>query len=170
MRTSKLQSSRQQARVRRTSILGRTALIAVLLQGCVTSQIPLLNDSLAIADSSLTGHYHYVDAQQKPADVDVFLKDKRYLIAVAGKLKYIATLRVWDTASNSAYLAQVREAGKPQYSYVLIQRTKHGADLNFLHCPTAECYVTNFHDLSNLAHVEDSDPSDHLAATKTGDL
>ena len=152
--------------------LALLANLAILLQGCVTSQVPLLDDSSPIADPAFTGHYEYVDPQQKTSKIDVFLKDNLYLLVEGGKLKAIVTLHAWD-AQAGVQIAQLRNVGKREYGYFLIRRTNEGAELNLIPCKgDFSCTVTKIHDLSNLTAgpLQDFKGREYLQAIKLGEL
>ena len=140
-----------------------TALIgALFLQGCVTSQVPLLDEGAAVVEASFAGHYTY--AHPTATNVDVYLKGKEFLIVENGKLRFISILNQWDT-STKTFIGQAREVGKRDYVYFLIQQTEKGTELNFFSCPF-NCQATNMHDLSSMTSYD----GEHLTATKVGDL
>src|ERR1700756_4250921 len=95
-----------------------------VLQGCVTSQLPLLDENAAVADPLFAGHYTYT--YSTTGTVDVYLKGKQFLVAENGKLRYIAVVNPWDAAKKT-FIGQAREIGKAEYSYFLILQTDHGA-------------------------------------------
>jgi hypothetical protein len=55
-------------------------LIAALLQGCVVSQVPLFDEKDAIIEPSFTGRYTFTGLEKIPANWEVFLKDKKYVM------------------------------------------------------------------------------------------
>jgi hypothetical protein len=143
---------------------------AFLLQACVDSQLPLLDETAAVVDPSMTGHYTYTYSKtgiasiDQTGNVDVYQKGKQFLVVQNGKLRFIVTVNQWDTAKKT-FIGQAREVGQAQYVYFSIRKTDKGAELNFFSC-TTNCRVTNFHDLSNMTFSEEA----RLIATKTGDL
>jgi hypothetical protein len=139
------------------SMIGAAPILTglLLLQGCITSQFPLLDDKSTIVDSSLTGSYIVVASDNKPLHYSVYLHRQKYFLLLDGKLWMIGTLHNWTAGM---YLAQARppvqtdQAGSTissPYLYFLVRKTDGGAELNDIPCST-ECLATNLPDLSNL--------------------
>lgn len=107
-------------------------LIAVALPGCVLSQVPLLEDKTAIIDPSLTGHYRLSGVDKLPLELDVYLKENRYVVVAAPKDIFIMTLH---PLQDSTYLAQLRKTGgNSRYIYFLSRKSDSGLEINFIPC------------------------------------
>jgi hypothetical protein len=156
------------------------ALIAVMMQGCVTSHFPLFDDKTLVVDRSLTGHYSLPALpNQQPAEYRVYLKQNEYLLVHDGKLEYLGTLHKWH---ENTYIAQLRppagrtDPKKPspsEYGYLLVKKTPTGADLNLIQCQTTEiCQAGTLDDLYKLAENAEEHPQDKqlATATKTAEL
>jgi hypothetical protein len=145
------------------------------LQGCVTSQFPLLDDKTVIVDGSLSGRYTLpTSPDQQRAEYDIYLKAKEYLLAQNGKLTYIATLHQWHA---NTYLAQLRSpakttsAGHPSpspYVYMIVKKTESGLDLNLIGCTINDpCKVDSVQELFSLATAAEQKPEKQQLETLT---
>jgi hypothetical protein len=161
--------------LRNSELIALSALLsAILLQGCVTSQFPLLESKTAVADRSLIGSYiTLMPHADKPSISTVYLRGTQYLLSQDGKLGMIVTLH---NSSAGVYLAQGRwtkvhdESGKAipsRYTYFLVRKTATGAELNTLPC-SSDCRPTNMTELSNLIALatQDFHGKELLTATK----
>lgn len=126
-------------------------LIAAALQGCVSSQVPLLDESTAIADPSFTGRYRISGVDKLPSEMNVFLKDKKYVLVVDPKHFFVATLH---RRPDDIYLVQMRATGvSSEYNYFLLRKSPSGFELNLIPCD-ANC--NSIHDLDGLNAMADN--------------
>lgn len=149
---------------------------AMSLQGCITSQFPLLDDKSAIADPYFAGRYHVVGID-KSFDVEVYLRGTKYLLVQEGKFAYLGTVHNWR---SGAYLTQLRPTseiqgkdakGPSNYVYFLLRKSSSGAEMNFIPC-TGDCDLKDVNDLSNFADdtKDNFTGSEFVTARKTADL
>jgi hypothetical protein len=144
-------------------------LVAVLLQGCIVSDFPLLSDETAVVDPFLTGQYDVVGLDKDTFKFDVYLRKRKYLLA-HGSMAYIGTVHSW---SNGKYIAQIRELGKTYYAYFVFNKTRDGVELSAIACPTAGsvCTARDVQELTRLMASAELQSHEKIPkATKTGGI
>ena len=151
--------------------IANTFLLAIALEGCVSSQFPLLGNDTLVVDDSLIGRYQLAtSSSQKPSRFDVFLKGNTYLLVEGSKLAYIGTLHDWHPGT---YLAQLRNfsnhgsaAASNTYTYMLVTKTGTGIRLNRIPCATTDpCQVNSVDQLNDLATAAEQHPQAAQVAT-----
>jgi hypothetical protein len=153
----------------------RTATILALffMQGCVTSQFPLLDKNALVADNSLAGHYVLRDASDKQQEFNLYVKGKMYLIARDSELAYIATIHTWQ---GDTFIAQLRmpaettnaKSTPSPFFYMLVTKTDNGLNLNLIGCESGgDCSISTIDELSKLAAAAQQHPQDSQLATAT---
>jgi hypothetical protein len=154
-------------RAKRYSIL----LVMLLLQGCVFSQVPLLEDKTAIIEPSFTGHYRLSELEKLPRDWDIYIKENRYILIPNPKDIFVATLHSFD---DGVYIAQSRKIGdNSRYLYFLVRKAENlGLEINFIPCDAGCSPIESIESLNTMAAnaVSHFNEQEFAKAEKTSEL
>lgn len=167
----------------RTSQLSCVCIVlaTIPLQGCVTSQLPLLDEKSSIVDKSLTGHYVLTfrdngntESDQKPSAYDVYLKGNKYLFVQNGTLTFIGTLHANGTGGHLVQLREVTRPGKvgflgASYSYIIVKNATASVEINSMRCEGVNypCTVKDLAALLAAAIFSENNPDERQLATAT---
>lgn len=116
--------------------------VSAILAGCVASTERLLDEQQGLADSSFTGRFTY-ELAGKNRNIQIFLKDRKYLIEEDGRLTSFATLhRLRDDILITQGWNVKRTGGDAPYIYYLLRKTAMGFEVDGHLCDsTANCAV-----------------------------
>lgn len=145
-------------------------LAMMLLQGCVLSRMPLLDDKTAIIDPLLTGHYRLSGLDKLPSELDIYIKENRYVLVASPKDIFIAT---FHPLQDGVYIAQLRKLGaNSRYIYFLIRKSDSGLELNFIPCDASCDPIDNLESLNTMATnaVSHFDEKEFAKAEKISEL